>query len=422
MMGSPESGTGSASSVGQVAWQAVCDQALAPMALLDMQGRYCYVNQALCDLLGYDRNELLRRSAREFTHAGDPVLDDYIADAFAGRWNGGVVEKRYVRRDGQAVWVLQSGSVIRDDTGTPCFFLAQFQDITARRESELLWQRTFDNAPNGLVMVDLNGRWTKVNDAFCDLLGYDRDELVGRSFNEFTYPDDIEHGDALFDDLVYGRRQVGSLQKRYRHRDGHPLWVLIRASTVPGPTGEPAVLIGQIEEIGNGRMAHADLAHLALHDPLTGLANRALLQDQLEHALANLERDGDTLAVLVADLDHLKSVNDSLGHAAGDALLTAAAHRLLLSVRAGDVVARLGGDEFVVASRVFDEWAAGRLRERVIRGLEDNVQFDGHLLPLRASVGLATTKDPTTESQVLLHRADRDMYLHKRHHPPNRPQ
>ncbi len=422
MTGLPENPVGPADCSGSYLWQTMCDQAGAPLSLLDTQGRYCYVNQALCDLLGYDREELLGTTNRDITPEEDPALDqDTIADAFAGRHNGVVLEKRYLRGDGSTIWVLLTSSVIRDATGTPRYFLAQFQDITARRESELLWRNTFDNAPNGMVVLDLEGRYTRVNDAFCHLLGYQRDDLIGRGFNELTYPDDQQKGSAALTDLVEGRRDTASLQKRYRHRDGHPLWVLIRVNAVPGPDGRTAFLVSQCEEIGNGRMAEADLAHLALHDPLTGLANRALLTDRIQHALVELEREGGILAVLMIDLDHLKPVNDRFGHAVGDALLTAAAHRLLVAVRAGDTVARLGGDEFVVASNVPDDFEAGRLRARIIQELDVDIQAGGHTLPLRASVGLATAKDPTSGVQMLLHQADRDMYLHKHRHRSDQP-
>jgi diguanylate cyclase (GGDEF)-like protein/PAS domain S-box-containing protein len=405
-----------ADSVESWPWQAVCDQAIGPLALLDVQGRYCYVNPALCGLLGYDCSELLGRTTRDITPEDEPALDaKVLADAFAGEHNGTMLEKRYRCRDGSTIWVLLSGSVIRDAAGTPCFFLAQFQDITARRASESLWQRTFDNAPNGMVMLDLQGRFTSVNAAFCELLGYRRDELLGRGFNELTYPNDREQGAAAFADLAEGRREMLSVQKRYRHRDGHPLWVLIRSSAVPGPDGSPAFLVSQCEEIGNGRMADDDLAHLALHDPLTGLANRALLTDRLQHELAELKRNKGTLTVLVLDLNHLKPVNDRFGHAVGDELLTATAHQLLLAVRSDDTVARLGGDEFVVVSKVSNGWAAGRLRERIIEHLDIDIQAGEHRLKLCASVGFATTEDPTTGVQELLHQADRDMYVHKRH-------
>ncbi len=392
----------------------VCDQTIVPLALLDPQGRYWYVNDALCRLLGYERPELLGRRAQDITADGEPVLgQDVFTNACANGSDGAVLERHYRCRDGSTIWTLLSTSVVRDTAGTLSFFLVQFQDITGHRESEILWQRTFDNAPNGMVLLDLQGRLHNVNDAFCALLGYQRHDLLGRSFKDFTYPDDQEQGSQAVADLVAGRREVVTVRKRYRHRDGHPLWVLIRASAVPGPDGHTAFIVSQCEEIGNGRMADADVAHLALHDPLTGLANRALLTDQLESKLAALKHTGGSLAVVLVDVDELKPVNDRFGHIVGDELLTAAAHRLLLAARPGDVVARLGGDEFVVVSDVADLSAAKRLRLRIVEHLDTEIQVGEHRLQLSASAGLAATSDPTTQARTLLHRADRSMYLHK---------
>lgn len=395
-----------------VPWRAICDQATGPVALLDLQGRFVYVNQALCRLLGYRREELLLRGSREITHPDDLAPDsEVIRDVLAGQRKG-PTEKRYLRADGGVAWTLGSLSVIRDARGRPSFILAQMQDITARRGSEMLWHRTFNNAPIGMALTNVDGQWTAVNDALGKLLGYSRRELLSMSPGDLTYTDDGPEDEAP-DDLLAGRLDTVSVEKRYRHGDGHPIWLLIRVSAVPGADGLPDHLVSQYEAIGDCRMADAHLAHLALHDPLTGLANRALLADRLDHELAELRRDGGVLAVLVADLDELKQVNDRYGHAVGDQLLIAAATELLNAVRTGDTVARLGGDEFVVVSRVADLPAAEALRDRVSTGLQTKVVATEGVVSLHASVGIAVAEQATTSAKALLHKADRDMYARK---------
>jgi diguanylate cyclase (GGDEF)-like protein len=151
-----------------------------------------------------------------------------------------------------------------------------------------------------------------------------------------------------------------------------------------------------------------------LHDPLTGLANRALLADRLDHGLGQLARGNGVLAVVLADLDQLKPTNDRYGHAVGDQLLIAAAREIQLAVRAGDTVARLGGDEFVVVSLLPDEEAAVALRDRVEHHMNTEVLVSGVRLSLRASVGYVATSDPSIAPDRLLHMADRDMYVSKR--------
>jgi diguanylate cyclase (GGDEF)-like protein/PAS domain S-box-containing protein len=389
-----------------VPWQRVFDQASSAMAILDLQGRYLYVNEALCRMLGYRQEELEGLDYRNVTHPDDIDPEGPVESPEP-------LEKRYIRSDGSVIWALVARSFIRDSHGRAVHFLSQIQDITRRREAELLWQRSFANAPIGMAVLDLKGAWTAVNDTLCGMLGYTREEMLSMSFTDITYEDDEERGMAALADLVEGHVDSASVEKRYRHRDGHPIWMLIRATTVPGADGAPAYVVSQYEDIGEQRLVDAHLAHLALHDPLTGLANRALLSDRLDHGLQQLARGSGVLAVVLADLDQLKPVNDRYGHALGDQLLIATARELQLAVRAGDTVARFGGDEFVVVSLLPDEEAARTLRERVEWHLNTEVVVHGIRVRLRASVGHTTTSDPAVAPDVLLHAADRDMYVSK---------
>lgn len=397
-----------------MSWEAVCDQAAGPVTLFDLQGQYLYVNPAFCRLIGYDRGEVFRRGRERLTHPDDRTRDRESIERIFTSADGPIsLEKRFVCSDGSVIWVLVHLSAIKDADGSPKAFLSQIHEITDRRKSEKRWQETFANAPIGMALLDLEAQWTEVNDALCDLLGYKRDELLAMHPSELIYADEDKPPRTLLRPLVDGHQDSVSLERRYRHRDGYPLWVLIHVSLVRGPDGAPAYLIGQGEEIGNRRMADTHLAHLALHDPLTGLANRALLTDRLAQRLAELPRHGGTLAVLMVDLDGLKPVNDQYGHLTGDQLLIAAADELLGAVRAGDTVARFGGDEFVVVSDLEDSTAATALRERVAQCLDTEIEVPGQRVALRASVGLAITEEPGTQAEVLLHNADRDMYTRK---------
>lgn len=400
---------------GAVPWPLVLDQAAGPVAVLDLQARHVYANPALCRLLGYSREELLAASPSDVTHPGDPVTSpDVIEQMIVERRDSFEVEKRLLRSDGTVVWTLVSSSLIRGPEDRPLFFLSQFHDVSARREAEQLWNRTLSSAPIGMALLDLDGHWTEVNDMLCEMVGYHRDELLTMHFTDLTYSDDADRGKDLLVDLAEGRRDTASLEKRYRHKDGHPCWMLIRTSVVPGADGSPAYLVSQYETVGDGRMRDSHLAHMALHDPLTGLANRALLLDRLGLELDELATHKGVLAVLLADLDELKPTNDDYGHLVGDRLLTAAAGELLEAVRPGDTVARFGGDEFVILARVADFPAAEALRERVSQRLDTGIVAAGHHLSLTASVGLAATSNPGSSADDLLHSADRHMYQHKR--------
>ncbi|GAB3299920.1 PAS domain S-box protein [Parasphingorhabdus pacifica] len=394
-----------------IPWQAVCEQAASAMTVLDLEGRFLYVNRALCRLLGYERDEIVQHHRHHFIHPDDTVGLDMIGDVLAAPSGEVSREFRCVCSDGRVIWLLLSASVIRDDEGRPLCVVTHAQDVTDQHEFTVRWKRTFAHAPIGMAMLDMHGVWTEVNAALCELLGYSRDELMDLQPADLTYPD--EEASAVLADVFEGRIDRASLETRYRHKAGHPVWLLIRVSAVPGPEGEPVYVVGQYEEIGDRRMSDEHLAHLALHDPLTGLANRALLADRLDHALAELPRDGGVLAVMLVDLDKLKQTNDRHGHAVGDQLLISVGDALLHAARTGDTVARFGGDEFVVVGRVTDLAASEAFRDRVEKCLQTDVVVSGRRVSLQASVGLAATTSPTISSVELLDAADRDMYLRK---------
>ena len=167
-------------------------------------------------------------------------------------------------------------------------------------------------------------------------------------------------------------------------------------------------------EIAARRRAEADLAHQATHDPLTGLPNRVLLIDRLNQALARRERGGGAVGVLLLDLDRFKVVNDSLGHATGDAILGGVAARLLGAVRPGDTVARLGGDEFVVVcEEIYGEIEAVAVADRLLAALSERFTVGDFELFLTASVGVALAPSAEVEASSLLRDADAVMYRAK---------
>lgn len=390
-----------------ILWRPLFEQGAAAMAIIDVQGTYLHVNEVFCRMLGYRPDDLVGRDYRSVTHRDD-------VDELGPAESDEPLEKRYIRSDGTVIWVLVSRALIRDANGEPVHYLSQCQDITRRREAELLWQRSFANAPIGMALLDLKGRWTEVNDTLCDMLGYSREEMIGMSFTEVTYEDDDDRGRAALEELVQGVVESVNIEKRYRRKDGQAIWMLIRATAVPGADGRPAFVVSQYEDIGERRSADARLAQLALHDPLTGLANRTLLADLMDLALKRIARGDGLLAVVVADLDELKPLNDEYGHVFGDRMLIAVAGELEAAVRGGDAVARLGGDEFVVVSLVENAAEGAALRDRIEQRLNTDVTVADTALQLRTSVGLVITTDPEVGRDELLHAADQDMYERKR--------
>lgn len=402
-----------------VRWETLWKQLAGPIAMIDLYGRHVDVNPAMCRLLGYDRERLLELLPAEVTHPDDYALaKETIQDLEAGRIDSFSAEKRLLRSDGSVILVLVTSSLLRASDGTPHLIVSQLHDITDRYGAELLWRRTLGDAPIGMALMDLDGRCTEVNARLCELVGYRRDELLGQRGSDLVYDGDKAQVDSLYAQFKEGRTDSASLELCLRHRDGHPFWTLARIGVVQGLDDRPAYVVSQYEALGDdsqvdeGRLA--ELTRMALHDPLTGLANRSLLLDRFQQELTKLPEQGGVLAVLMIDLDGFKPINDRYGHDTGDRVLQSAAQEVSSAVRSSDTVARIGGDEFVVLAGLADRAQAEELRTRVAKQL--NAEAPDRRVRLGASVGLTTTRDPSTTSHSLLASADRDMYARKPTH------
>ena len=280
----------------------------------------------------------------------------------------------------------------------------------------VLFEAAFDQAPNGMALLDLSGRWFRVNAALGRLLGYSPEELLPVPPPGLHDPEDLESDEQAARELAAGAPSV-TVDQRYRHRDGHVVWVRRRTSMVCDRAGLPEYVIAAYEDIGARRSEDARLTHLALHDPLTGLANRALLDDRLAQAIAQRDRDGGVVVVLFCDVDGLKAINDRHGHAFGDKVLVTVAQRLVGQVRSGDTVARFGGDEFVLVCTLKSETGAASMAARLTAGLEGPPPLtapDGSPVPVRVSVGQEIGSAEVLDAARLLAEADRAMYVAKR--------
>ncbi|MGY1607646.1 putative bifunctional diguanylate cyclase/phosphodiesterase [Geodermatophilus sp. SYSU D00700] len=299
--------------------------------------------------------------------------------------------------------------------------------LVAERTAELAAQRdelarlaaVVQTTDDAVVTTTTDGTITSWNPGAERLYGWSAAEIVGRHVSL------LSAGPPLPADLT--RLPPGSHERRHRRRDGSAFDALVTFSLIRDDDGRPTGVAGIARDItGRKRseaQAHAaarqleqqagELARLALHDPLTGLANRALMQDRLEHALA--DRRARRHAVLLLDLDDFKAVNDDYGHEAGDAVLTAVARRLESSVRPADTVARLGGDEFVVLM----EDVEGRrdvvtVAERLLRTLREPVAWGDERFTVGGSVGVTLTDaNDRRGMEDLLRDADLAMYVAK---------
>ena len=296
------------------------------------------------------------------------------------------------------------------------------------RESESRFRDTFENATVGMALEDMEGGIIDANHALCEMLGYSEHELVGMAFPEFTHPDDVEPDLAHMHRLLSGEIRNYRTEKRYLHADGHVVWVILSVSRARFTDGDPLRFIVQMQDISARKRSEERFAYLAHHDELTDLPNRAMFQHHLELALARAQRHDDALAVLYVDLDRFKIVNDSLGHAAGDAVLCEVGARLRRAVRAEDLVARHSGDEFIVlladlkrpSGRVSSSgWldlspAVSAVMRQLHEVLREPFVTGDQDFRLDASIGVSVFPDDAECAEELLRHADMAMSDGKR--------
>ena len=285
----------------------------------------------------------------------------------------------------------------------------------ALQESEAHFRGAFDHAAIGMALVDVDGRWLRVNSSLCRLVGYEAGELLRMKYQDLTHTDDLESEATLTRQLVEDRFPSFHIEKRYIHRNGEVVWALLSVSLVRTAQGEPLHLITQVQDITDRKRAEARLVHDAFHDALTGLPNRALFMDHLELAVARAKRHRDYIfAVLFLDFDRFKVINDSLGHQIGDQLLIGIAERLQRCVRTMDTIARLGGDEFTILledlqSADETECVVARIQKEMARPFN----LSGHEVYTSASIGVAPSTLGYAQAEEILRDADTAMYRAK---------
>ncbi len=398
-------------------------------------------------LVGQSARRLFNSDA-EFERIGEQVYGEFAAGKVHRR------EQQHLRRDGRVTWLRVSGSVY-DASNPHSGSVWLTEDFTATREAEERARQAydeqqiiFDNAAVGILFAR-DRMVQRCNRRLAEIFGYQPGELVGRSTRVFYLSEDDyqRHGAEIFPMVMNGGTYVG--ETRVRHKDGHGFWVRATGRRVAGQvdsvdltwifedvterhqaeeallraheeleqrvverTAELASANSQLqEEVFERMQAEQRIWHVAHHDSLTGLPNRALLHDRLQQALTQAQRGRHRVAVMFLDLDRFKSVNDSLGHAVGDELLQHVADRLTGVVRAVDTVSRLGGDEFVI---VLHETSspddAVQVAEKILGALAVPVRIGGHTLRATPSIGISVYPDDGDEVFALMKHADTAMY------------
>jgi diguanylate cyclase (GGDEF)-like protein/PAS domain S-box-containing protein len=309
----------------------------------------------------------------------------------------------------------------RERAGLACG-VAVIVDVTARRAadgaprpSDGHFEQVFERAPIGTGLMDVEGRWTLVNRALCEITGYTSEELIGRRFAEITHADDVGNDAEGFAQLLAGAIPAFQVEKRYFNAAHETLSAILSISLVRDAQSAPLHFIAQLQDISERKLMEERLRHLADHDHLTGLRNRRLFEHDLRLQVARAQRYGERAAVMVVDLDEFKAINDVHGHKVGDDALRAVATALTRRLRETDVVARLGGDEFAVLLPHADAQGTALVAdglERVIAAC--GVDAGDAVVHPSGSVGVAMIDSQTLSAEQALMDADRAMYVAKR--------
>ncbi len=292
--------------------------------------------------------------------------------------------------------------------------------MAALADSTNAFETFFEQVGMGLALADLSTRYVRVNEAYARLLVRRPEDLVGSSFRDLLQPDGRPTPDASLTLLLRGDEATLRSEARHVRAGGEEVWVLHSVTVVRDAHGAALWFAISAQDITERHRAEQNLRDMtaalterAVRDPLTGLANRGLLEERLRGSLARDGRTGGRTGLLFLDLDGFKRVNDDHGHAVGDAVLREVAQRLLAGVRPSDTVARLGGDEFVVLVEGVTDEGLQPLAHRLEASLAAPFAV-GPTVEIGVSIGTSTSTAGDADPAGLLARADRLMYAVKR--------
>ncbi len=397
--------------------QALLDALPDAVVAVDADARVLWANAASEEQLGWDRREIVGVSGAELIHPDDVATALTALVSVQDKSVGTPVELRVRSRDGGFRLVELRGRSALTVAGVNAVVLV-LRDITERRRWEVaagnsaMLQAIIDNAPSITMLLDGEGTIRGSSRALTRLLGRDLEFAVGRPFSHLVIDDDrhVVETELAFVVKVGGRRafeaKFNSIIGRSPVAMSITLVNLLDDESVEGIVVTAADITPLAE-------ARAELHHLATHDSLTELPNRALLRDRLQHALAGATRRNSGVSVVFCDIDSFKVINDTYGHEVGDDVLVEVAQRLRSVTRESDTVARLGGDEFVIVLEDESGAAVDGLLARVEVALQNPVLSHGHELSVGMSAGAARA-DGKSGIDDLLARADAAMYRVKR--------
>jgi len=390
----------------------------APLAYFtfDSHGSILELNVAGANLLGKDKLSLLGTPFVNFVarHERSDFLS-YVRDCISGIGKDSV-EFELDLPDGKSIKLQTARVAVQLSKGNVDACRMAFIEVTEHRIAELklrLTSKVLENTQEGIMLADAQQRIIAVNPAFLKTTGYSSEEIIGYTPAKLRSG---HHDEAFYREMNASFKEKdgwqGEIWNKRKNGEIYQEWANIKV--IRKSDGEVDCYIGIFSDISHQEAMKQKLKELAYYDELTGLANRGLLYDRLQHALAQAKRGGTLMAVLFLDLAHLKDVNNKHGHDGVDHVLKEAAERLAYCVREGDTLSRLGGDEFVAILRnISDAKVPAKVASRMVQVLDKPFLFDNDELHVTTSVGISVSPDDGDEVTVLLKNADTAMYWAK---------
>lgn len=391
------------------------------VSIRDQDGRYVIVSQAYADLYGTTVDEMCGKPLSAFLQgtlaSEEELAEDMevlrtrrsrsaerdIVDSSGTQRTLQIVKRPIVLEDGRAFVMCVAVDVTK----------SQLTETTLAKTNDFL-KNILETISDAVFALDTGGKFTLANQRLSQMTGYRHHELIGMPFTRIFPADTAFDMQRILTALMSDSSKEKRFEAHVARADGHQR--IITCSLLPLKEGERVVgIAGTAVDITERKAAEQRIEHLAYHDPLTNLPNRRLLNDRLTMAMSQAQRDGRMVAVLFVDLDRFKSINDSLGHRTGDAVLQELGTRLRSSVRAGDTVARMGGDEFVFLlpsiDRVEEAIAVAR---KVLDAIRRPFNIEGREFVVTASIGMSFFPSHAADADTLIKQADIALFESKR--------
>ncbi|HKU66193.1 MAG TPA: EAL domain-containing protein [Candidatus Baltobacteraceae bacterium] len=391
------------------------------VSIRDEDGRYVMVSQAYADLYGTTVDDMTGKPVSAFLHstaASEMELAEDL-EVLHSRRSRAVTREMVDSSGTHRVLQIVKRPIALEDGRT--FVMCVSVDVTKSERAESTLAKTNDFLKNILETIsdavfalDTSGKFTLANKRLSQMTGYRDHQLIGMPFSRLFPPDGALDVARTISALVSERGKEKRFEAHVAHADGQPR--IITCSLLPLKEGERVIgIAGTAVDITDRKAAEQRIEHLAYHDPLTNLPNRRLLSDRLTMAMSQAERDARMVAILFVDLDRFKSINDSLGHRTGDAVLQELGTRLRAAVRAGDTVARMGGDEFVFLLPAIDRAEeAIAVAHKVLDAVRRPFNIEGREFVVTASIGISFYPNHASDAETLIKQADTALFEGKR--------